>query len=507
MLIEGKAQAVGFRHHPPEDTPTMIRRPVLIALTALALTACVSQETTSTTVPSDSTSPTVASTTTTDGTTSPPSPPSTDQTTTTLAATPTDDLAKSSETFPGVGGTALLESVDVTETETLLQVTFAFEHGPPPSYQVQYVEPPILASPSGEALDIPGAAFLELRVVPGAGVDLSADDARETFVGEDRFDPDVTGITEIAETEDFEAQLVWVVGLEGRYPFAVRATGNGSTQLTLTIDPTNLATPTTSMCENDTYSIAYPSEWWANDGSVTEACRFFAPEPMPIEEQSEVVAPVSATVDQVAFADVAAPSESSTELDRAVTLIDGRQAVRLVNEQVDGLLPAGTEVTTYAVDLGGDRTMVLSAADTFDQYTRNVAVLDEMARTVALSDPGDIDLVARYGGGGTPFDVSARVADDVCLTVEPAGEEVCFDAASVSGNQVVAEVVDLGVGDGVLLGIAGPDARRVQIIDGLAYLPVPVEDVDVTGWALPTDADLTPNVLGSDGDTVAIELS
>lgn len=151
------------------------------------------------------------------------SPPSTTTTEATTTSTTTFDGSTSPTSAPGAAsGVALLTDVEVDGAS----VTFTFEEGDTPGFDVAYVEPPIRQDGSGEEIEVDGRAFLAVRMEPAAGVDLSGEEFRQTYTGPDRIRGEAP-IVEAVETGDFEANLSWVVGLDGERPFRIE-TGGGT---------------------------------------------------------------------------------------------------------------------------------------------------------------------------------------------------------------------------------------------------------------------------------------
>jgi hypothetical protein len=245
--------------------------------------------------------------------------------------------------------------------------------------------------------------------------------------------------------------------------------------------------------------VSYPTDWWASTGEL--ACGSFAPTELDLTPNTDTTAPVMIFADPVEFRIAVAPTESRDELSRAVSTVDGRQAVRIVSTVQEGLYPVGTEVTSYFVELepvdDAPRTLVATTADigAYD-YERNVTLLDEMAHTIRLDSPGPNNLIASYRGGGAPFDVFAGAdGAETCLTVDPGEATTCL--AAPAGNRVNADVI----GD-ALVGLAGPDVFQIQVENGVSFLPVDT-DSGTSAWAVPFDGSEF-EVLGSDGDTVRI---
>ncbi|MBT8199049.1 MAG: hypothetical protein KJO36_00900 [Acidimicrobiia bacterium] len=289
-----------------------------------------------------------------------------------------------------------------------------------------------------------------------------------------------------------------------------------TTSTTTTLDPpAEDGLGATERCTNpEGFSIDYPADWSVNDGSVVSACSLFDPEPFVVPESTDArVADISAYIDDIAFSRLAAP-DADDDLERAVTSIDGHQAVRLTGETSgDGLYPDGIPFTRYVIDLGAGpdeqaRSMTIDILG-FDgvDYERGRTVLDLMVRTMEFNT-GDTNpaVVARYGGGGTPFTVLAETeARELCLSLEGADGEACLGPIGQS-----APIRSVNLGDGlqpILAGILTRDAFRIEarMSDGGAssYLPVPVIGGDeVSAWAFPFGpADLTELVwYDLDGD-------
>lgn len=126
------------------------------------------------------------------------------------------------ESFPAGGSPAYLTDARAGAHENFDRFVLEFEGDEVPSYRVGYVEPPITEDGSGRQVDVAGSAFLEVRVSPASGVDLSGEQPRETYTGRDHITaPGGQVITEAVRTGDFEAMLAWTIGLEERLPFGV----------------------------------------------------------------------------------------------------------------------------------------------------------------------------------------------------------------------------------------------------------------------------------------------
>jgi hypothetical protein len=203
----------------------MLRTASALLLVLLLAVACGSEE--------EITSP-VTPTPTPGATTPPPSPDATADGPTTgatqepdedgpsLIGPPTTDEVNFDD-FPfGGGPVALLTDVRVAGQSGFDRIVLEFDGEQMPSYRVTYATPPITQDGSGEEMDVDGQAFLELRLSPASGVDLSGPEFRMVYEGPERFRPSDTAVlVEFVRTGDFEAHLSWVAGLRERAPFAV----------------------------------------------------------------------------------------------------------------------------------------------------------------------------------------------------------------------------------------------------------------------------------------------
>ncbi len=122
--------------------------------------------------------------------------------------------------FPGSGETAHLTGVRVGSHEGFERLVFEFAGGPTPEYRVEYVDPPIVKSPSGNEIDVLGDAFVSITMSPATGFEVVGEDLMPTYEGPERIRAGTTSvIQEVVRTEDFENVTAWVVGLDEALPF------------------------------------------------------------------------------------------------------------------------------------------------------------------------------------------------------------------------------------------------------------------------------------------------
>jgi hypothetical protein len=153
----------------------------------------------------------------TDGSTTSTSSAATTTTTCSLNSASTDSKSGS-----GPDTVSLLTQVRTGTRPCADRVTFQFRDGSPPAYTVAYEPGPFTLGESGQPLTVQGSAFLVVRFPHASGVDLTSPDVTPTYTGPESIVP--TGLAHVREVrrlEDFEAVLVWVIGVDGTQPFTV----------------------------------------------------------------------------------------------------------------------------------------------------------------------------------------------------------------------------------------------------------------------------------------------
>jgi hypothetical protein len=129
--------------------------------------------------------------------------------------------------------TALLTAVSVESDACVDRVEFAFESdgGASPGYRVSYhpADTALIEDGSGSPVAVAGSAYLVVRFEPAATADVSGPELVRTYRGPKRIAaPENThALREVVKSGDFEAVLTWVIGLDGRRPFAVTKSADG----------------------------------------------------------------------------------------------------------------------------------------------------------------------------------------------------------------------------------------------------------------------------------------
>lgn len=120
-----------------------------------------------------------------------------------------------------------LTDVRVARHEGFDRIVFSFA-GELPGYTIEYVKPPILSDGAGEPVAVAGRHFVQARMNPASGVDLSDPELRVVYTGPARVSGDTAIVREVVRTGDFEAYLTWAVGLEDKVDFRVSKLSNPS---------------------------------------------------------------------------------------------------------------------------------------------------------------------------------------------------------------------------------------------------------------------------------------
>lgn len=110
-----------------------------------------------------------------------------------------------------------LKSVDCTST-----VSFELEPvAQAPGFEVSYqpADAAKVEDGSGNAVEIPGDAFLVVKLMPAMTAKIDGDQVTKTYTGPNRL-PGTDPVTEVVKTGDFEGVVTWVIGLDRELPFS-----------------------------------------------------------------------------------------------------------------------------------------------------------------------------------------------------------------------------------------------------------------------------------------------
>lgn len=202
---------------------------------ALLVAGCGDDDALTTTGPTTTTSPTTAGPTTTGEPTTTAVEPTTTAGTTTTAAETTTTAATTTTVAPFEGDTTpksgaiqgsptgLLTDLRFAQREEgFTRIVFDFQGTDGiPGYEVGY-EPGPFRNMADVEVPVSGSVFLSVRMFPASRVDLSVDPYVLTYTGPERLA--ILGpnsIREIVFLEDFEANMIWVIGLDTQKPFRV----------------------------------------------------------------------------------------------------------------------------------------------------------------------------------------------------------------------------------------------------------------------------------------------
>lgn len=114
-----------------------------------------------------------------------------------------------------VAGNAVLENVRSARNDGYDRVVFQFSRGVVPSYQVEYVDPPIRQCGSGQVIPTSGGRWLRVRLQQA-----QAHDERGNATVEDRSrTPALPALREMQLICDYEGQVEWILGVPAQLPF------------------------------------------------------------------------------------------------------------------------------------------------------------------------------------------------------------------------------------------------------------------------------------------------
>lgn len=112
-------------------------------------------------------------------------------------------------------GTATLETVRSARNDGYDRVVFQFARGVIPSYEIEYVEPPIRQCGSGQVVPTSGGRWLRIRMQQA-----QAHDERGNATVEDRTrTPALPALREMQLICDYEGQVEWILGIPAQLPF------------------------------------------------------------------------------------------------------------------------------------------------------------------------------------------------------------------------------------------------------------------------------------------------
>jgi hypothetical protein len=111
---------------------------------------------------------------------------------------------------------AVLASVRTAKHEGFERIVFEFSGEALPGYHVEYIDHPLQCG-SGEAVDLAGNAWLEVRLTPAQ----AHDDSGQPTIQERERAIVFQMIKEIELTCDFEADVTWVLGVAAAHRYRV----------------------------------------------------------------------------------------------------------------------------------------------------------------------------------------------------------------------------------------------------------------------------------------------
>jgi len=202
---------------------------VLGCCAALLLSACGGSS-------SVSTSPTSAPTSSVPSTSAPGGTATTAELPTTSLPCQPIPIPATPVTSPATTTPSLLTKVSEQGDNCVDHVAFDFvpQGTGLPGYTITYSDGPFTADGSGAPVEVPGNAFVTVRISPGYGYDFV--NGKPTYTGPKSITvTNANHVQSIVQTGDFEGVLNWVIGLDSKRPFSVEATATPRRQLVVTI--------------------------------------------------------------------------------------------------------------------------------------------------------------------------------------------------------------------------------------------------------------------------------
>ena len=125
-------------------------------------------------------------------------------------ATPTREWTAGVTEVPrGSARPATLRAVRTARNEGWDRVVFEFDGASVPGYRVEYVDRPVTRCGSGDATQVAGQGWLEVRITPAQ----AHTDAGRATVAERERRLSLPVLKELEQTCDFEGDVTWVLGV------------------------------------------------------------------------------------------------------------------------------------------------------------------------------------------------------------------------------------------------------------------------------------------------------
>jgi hypothetical protein len=300
-------------------------------------------------------------------------PPTTPTTPPTTAPPPRACPVEQVDTNPMSGGPsartedAALVNVRIQTSACVDEVAFTFRGAP--DWTVEYRSAPIMLQPQGEPVDVEGAAFLVVRFD-------HSDAGRAGYTGPQQlFAGRLSHVTEVRLTEDFEAVLTWVIGLDARVPFGVEERDG---KVVVRFPESGDERAVRCAVPEDHFEVLVPPGWYTELNEDVR-CHFFAPEPFEIVRNTDAPVPVSLYMSSTGGGSQTGPGTSSS-----LTTADGRAATCYEAENTgEGLFPRGTWHFVCSVPWGDNEFLNVATGGyenpEFSQYKAGIQAMIQSA--------------------------------------------------------------------------------------------------------------------------------
>jgi hypothetical protein len=228
---------------------------------------------------------------------------------------------------------AVLVNVRIQTSACVDEVAFSFRGSP--DWSVEYRPGPILLEPSDQLVDIEGAAFLVVRFD-------HSDAGRAGYTGPQQFRAGpLSHVTEVRQTQDFEAVLTWVIGLDSRLPFGVEERDG---KVVVRFPESGEERDVRCALPDDHVEFLVPSGWYTELNDDVR-CHYFAPAPFEILRNSDAYVPVQIRLHSQSTVQGLLGTPSIIGTTSTPVTIDGRPGTCVEGENAGGgLAPRGTRV-------------------------------------------------------------------------------------------------------------------------------------------------------------------
>ncbi len=132
------------------------------------------------------------------------------------------EAATTEQAVPATTKAALLTALQLGHHSGCDRIVFEFDVRSTPGYTIGYQSGPFTKGETSEPLEVRGSAFLVVRFEKASGVDPTDPQGAPAYRGPKTITrTGLKHVREIRNSDDFEAVLTWIIGVDGERPFVV----------------------------------------------------------------------------------------------------------------------------------------------------------------------------------------------------------------------------------------------------------------------------------------------